>query len=129
MSTLTDLKVRLDEVMEGDRGLDVMIEGLLAARDAPWSAADVAYGCESPEWHVKPPAYTSNLQDAWALAEATLPGWGWEVWNDALAHEIVGDVWSPITNGGVFIGSSKPGQPALALCRAVVAALAAKDGP
>lgn len=103
---MSDLITRLEQAAEGSRELDMAI----------WDATG--------GWSVNnPPAYTTSLDDALALAERLRPCWSWSVGQNVhhkywLAYALVLDDYRSSfqpTNGMAK-------TPALALCLAILKA-------
>ncbi|KQR75650.1 hypothetical protein [Rhizobium sp. Leaf341] len=105
---------------QGSRELDMMIATLLGWSRTEEESVEGAYaanafetnmGAASPAVVGRVPAYTSNLQDAYELAEVILPGHrGGCGWEEGLASASIGENSNPV----------KAATPALAICVAAL---------
>lgn len=151
MTALADLKALLDRATEPSRELDARLHIALygwklspVPADADGKNAGEVYtpdgkppgngftyphkGAIHPHYHVPDVRYTASLDAATQLCERLLPGWYWGAGNNPYA--------SPQEAHSAWVTSPEgrgPGKlfaptPALALCRAIVTALAAKEG-
>jgi hypothetical protein len=131
---MTDLIKRLEEAEAGSRELDALVfrrfGGPLPKEFAGYGVeltwqADGSATMPVGEMQVRydPPAYTTSLDAALALAERVLPGWGWEISHD----DCIGNYYAWVGKDFYLRGPQEhlrgiQENPALALCIAVLKA-------
>lgn len=126
--TMTDLIKRLEEAEAGSRELDALVfrrfGGPLPKEFAGYGVeltwqADGSATMPVGEMQVRydPPAYTTSLDAALALAERVLPEWGWYAGGSRGEH--CGRLDTP---DGCDFEEAYAATPALALCIAVLKA-------
>lgn len=134
---LADIIARLETANEADPELDVVIWLAFTPgatrRDLVISATDKRPGWTIDETRdatgrlITAPPVTSSLDAAVALAARVLPGWSYEVRASGTGDKGQATVWNPLRAVGEieFRVTGMP-SPALALCLALVRAVAAK---
>ena len=145
MSDLDALIAKVEGAKEGDEALDLAIFLALHPDDptvAKWAKTLAAMDdFERVHWasrFIDLPHYTSSLDAIVKLVEAKLPGWSWTIRSkDTPENDPYGDrqvpsalVYVGLTTSSMTrrLGGAQGPTPAIALCLALLRALAQEEG-